>query len=233
MANLLFLVGGLTVLAGVLYAGYVVLHDWAVHQNQFLAADEIAPLSVPTMEPTATPLSTPVPSPTPTMTPTPSPPPQPIQISIPAIGVESPIVLVPLVRDQRTGLMNWDFDSLFRPGRKDLVGHLEGTSLPGQPGNAVLGGHNWGYGIRGVFVNLGRLKAGDRITVVNEAGVKLVYEVLSVEWVSWRRKTSAELARHLEYLAPTGEERLTLVSCSGANLEPFPERIYVVAKFVR
>jgi sortase A len=113
------------------------------------------------------------------------------------------------------------------------VGHLEGTSLPGQLGNAVLSGHNYGYGYNGVFVNLGWLKAGDRVSVVNEAGVELVYEVVSMERVPWRRKTVDELARHLEYLAPTGEERLTLTSCGGANFWPFPERIYVIAKPVR
>jgi LPXTG-site transpeptidase (sortase) family protein len=115
----------------------------------------------------------------------------------------------------------------------DVVGHLEGTVLPGQIGNAVLSGHNYGYGHSGVFVNLGRLQAGDRVTVVNEANVELVYEVVSLERIPWRRKTMDELTRHLEYLAPTDEERLTLTSCGGANWGPFPERIYAVAKPVR
>jgi len=225
--NLLSVLGGLSLLAGVLYAGYVILQNWAIRQDQFVALNGIAPLSVPTLAPTATPAFTPTPVPTPT------PPPRPVRISIPAIRVESSIVPVPLVTDSRTGLTQWDIGRLFRPGRTDLVGHLEGTSLPGEAGNAILGGHNYGVGYSGVFVHLGRLKAGDRMTVVNEAGDQLVYEVASVERVSWRRKTLAELARHLAYLAPTGEERLTLVSCGGTNFEPFPERIYVVAKPVR
>ena len=230
LANLLFLLGGLSLLAGLLYAGFVLLQDWVIRQNQFLAADGTAPMPVPTVAPTATPVFTPTPLPTPTMTPTPLPPPRPVRISIPAIHVESSVVSVPLVANPRTGLTDWDIARLFRPGRKDLVGHLEGTSLPGEPGNAVLGGHNYGIGYRGVFVNLGRLKVGDRMTVINDAGAQLVYEVVSVERVGWRRKTLAELTRHLEYLAPTGEERLTLMTCSGANFAPFPERIYVVAK---
>jgi sortase (surface protein transpeptidase) len=105
--------------------------------------------------------------------------------------------------------------------------------LPGQPGNAVLGGHNYGYGYNGVFLSLGRLKPPDRITVVNEAGQNLVYEVMSVDKVKWQRQTFEELVRHLQYLAPTGTERLTLMSCAGANVFPFPERVYVVAKPVR
>jgi hypothetical protein len=229
MVNALFVLGGLSLLVAVVYAGYVALQNWVIQQDQFLATNGIAPLAVPTIVPTATPVFTPTPLPTPI----PTPPPRPIRISIPAIHIESSIVSVPLVTDPVTGSTNWDVGRLFRPGRKDLVGHLEGTSLPGEAGNAVLGGHNYGRGYNGVFVHLGWLQAGDRITVVNEAGAKLVYEVVSVEQVKWRRKTVAELARHLEYLSPTGEERLTLTSCSGASFAPFPERIYVVAKPIR
>jgi LPXTG-site transpeptidase (sortase) family protein len=232
-ASALFALGGLFLLGGGLYASYVALQNWVIHQDQFLALSGSAPLSVPAMTPTATPTPTSTPLPTPTVTPTPTPPPKPVHIDIPAIYVRSPIVPVAQVTDSQTGLTDWDIGSLFRSGRRDLVGHLEGTALPGQPGNAVLGGHNYGYGHNGVFVSLGRLKDRDRITVVNEGGESLVYEVVSVERIPWRRKTLEELARHLDYLAPTGEERLTLMSCGGANFEPFPERVYVVAKPIR
>lgn len=249
MVNALSFVGALSLVAGMLYAGYVALRGWAMRQDQFLAASAVAPLAVPTMTatatppptptpvptltPTATPSPTPTTTPTPTSTPTPTPPPKPIQINIPAIGVKSSIVSVPLVADTATGVAEWDVDLLFRQGRQDVVGHLDGTSLPGQPGNAVLSGHNYGFGWNGVFVNLGLLKAGDRVTVVNEAAAQLIYEVVSIQRVPWRRRTVDELARHLEYLGPTSDERLTLASCSGANFGPFPERIYVVAKPVR
>lgn len=239
VVNLLFSLGALSLLLAGLYAVYTALQNWTIQQDQFLAAHGIAPLSVPERTPTptatstATPLPTPTLTPTPTATPTPTPPPRPISIHIPTIGVQSSVVSVPLVADPQSGALEWDVDSLFRPGRQDLVGHLEGTALPGQPGNAVLGGHNYGYGYDGVFLNLGRLKPADRITLVNEAGQSLVYEVVSVDKVKWQRQTFEELARHLEYLAPTGEERLTLMSCGGGNVFPFPERVYVVAKPIR
>jgi hypothetical protein len=67
------------------------------------------------------------------------------------------------------------------------------------------------------------------IYVVNEEGDTLAYEVDSVQRVRWRRKNLEELVKHSSYLAPNGPERLTLVTCGGANIEPFPERIYVVA----
>jgi sortase (surface protein transpeptidase) len=238
-ANLMFSLGLVCLFFAALYAIYTALQNWTIQQDQFLAAHSVAPLSIPerTPTPTATPTATPLPTPTvtstATQTSTPTPPPRPISIQIPAIGVQSSIVPVALVTDPQSGLSDWDIDSLYRPGRQDLVGHLEGTALPGQPGNAVLGGHNYGYGYDGVFLNLGRLKPSDRITLVNEAGQSLPYEVVSVDRIKWQRKTFEELARHLEYLAPTGQERLTLMSCGGGSVFPFPERVYVVSKPVR
>lgn len=240
LANLLFLLGAASLLAGLLYAGYVTLLNWTNRQNQFLAAEGLASLSVPIMTPTPTftlpPSPTPTITSTPTQTPTPTPPPtptplpRPVQIKIPAIGVKASVISVPIVENRQTGEAEWDVDRLFRPGRQDLVGHLAGTALPGQPDNAVLTGHNYGYGWNSVFVRLGRLKKGDRITIVDEAGTKLVYKVESVARVKWRRWNLEDLDRHLKYLGPTGEEQLTLVTCGGANIEPFPLRIYVVAK---
>ena len=33
----------------------------------------------------------------------------------------------------------------------------------------------------------------------------------------------------MKYLGPVKSERLTLVTCGGANIWPFPARVYVVA----
>jgi len=63
--NLLSVLGGLSLLAGVLYAGYVILQNWVIQQDQFVALNGIAPLPVPTLAPTATPAFTPTPVPTP------------------------------------------------------------------------------------------------------------------------------------------------------------------------
>ena len=93
----------------------------------------------------------------------------------------------------------------------------------------ILVGHNYGYGYNGVFVRLGSLRAGQQVYVVNQAGQTFTYEVRSVSKVKWRTKSFGELTQHLSFLAPGGSERLTLVSCAGANFEPFPERVYVVA----
>ena len=225
-----------------LYLAYSLLNTWLMDQDRYLVANEIAAIPVPAMTwtssptPTASPLptlaptSTPIPTPTPT--PVPKPPPSPVQIRIPALGVTRSIILLPRTLDRRTGAYTWNVKRLFRSGRKDLVGHWQGSAYPGQEGNMILVGHNYGYGYNGVFVRLGRLKPGQKVYVVNKAGQTFTYRVTTVKRLRWRQKSFGELTQHLSFLSPGGPERLTLVSCAGANLEPFPERIYVVAERV-
>jgi hypothetical protein len=81
-------------------------------------------------------------------------------------------------------------------------------------------------------VGLPRLRIGSKIYVVNKAGQTFTYRVTTVKKLRWR-EGFAELTQHLTYLSPGGAERLTLVSCAGANFEPFPERVYVVAEPVK
>ena len=157
----------------------------------------------------------------------------PVQIRIPALGVRRSIIELPLTRNPRTGAWTRDLDTLLRSRSRDLVGHWGGSAYPGQPGNTILVGHNYGYGRQAVFVRLGRLKAGQEVQVVNEEGETFTYEVKTVDRVKWRQKDLEEARRHSAFLAPGGPERLTLVTCGGANMEPFPERIYVAAEPVR
>lgn len=243
LSNAVFVLGLLLLVAAASYAGYALMNTWLIGQHHYLADNNVLPISVPAMTftpsptptptptPTITPTPTPIPSPTPTATP--QPPPDPVQIRIPALGITRSIVALPKVRDRATGAWTWDTKRLFRTGRNDLVGHWEGTAFPGQPGNMILVGHNYGYGYNGVFVRLGSLKPGKQVIIVNKTGQTFTYEVISVNRVKWRAKSFGELAKHLEFLAPGGPERLTLVSCAGADVEPFPERIYVVAEPVK
>jgi sortase (surface protein transpeptidase) len=91
-------------------------------------------------------------------------------------------------------------------------------------------GHNFGYGFNGVFRYLHRLEPGHKIDVVSKAGEVFTYQVTEVKRVKWRTKTLGELSQHLAFLSTSGPERLTLVSCAGAEVEPFPERVYVVTE---
>jgi LPXTG-site transpeptidase (sortase) family protein len=182
---------------------------------------------IPRTRPTAMPGLTPIPQPSPTALP---PPPVPVQIRIPAVKVTRSIVELAPTRNAKTGTWTLDVKSLFRRPGKDLVGHWVGSSNPGQEGNMILVGHNYGYGYNGVFVDVGRLKAGQVILLVNEEGETFSYKVTTVQRLKWSKKNEQELMQHQAYLEMGGPERLTLVTCGGATWEPFPDRVYVVAE---
>jgi len=152
-----------------------------------------------------------------------------VRIRIPAIGIDRSIIEVPRTYDSQTNTWDQDYRQLFRDGREDLVGHHLGSASPGQPGNTVLVGHNYGYGVNGVFVRLGRLKAGQQVEVVNAAGQTFTYKVTEVTQIPWTTKDQQQLLSHQQYLSVGGAERLTLVTCGGSSWAPFPDRVYVVA----
>ena len=169
------------------------------------------------------------PSPQPSPSPTAKTYPAPVRIRIPAIGVDRSIIEVPLTYDSHTGTWTRDYEQLFRQGKRDLVGHQSGSAAPGQPGNMILVGHNYGYGVNGVFLRLGRLKLGQAVEVVNASGETFSYRVTEVKSVSWTTKDQQQLLEHQPYLSVQGAERLTLVTCGGSHWAPFPKRVYVVA----
>ena len=256
VSSLLLGLGILFLLAALLYAAYAALNAWLMDQSHFLVSDDVAALSLPEWAALVSPAATPsppadpaagAPLPTPALAdgedtkaaapavvqdPEPKAP-APVQIRIPAIGVNRSIIHLPAKRDRRTGAMTRDTDKLFRRGRKDLVGHWGGSASPGEEGNTILVGHNYGVGYRGVFVNLGRLKRGQKVFVVNKVGETFTYQVTTVARVPWKRKDDEELLLHWRFLEPGGEERLTLVTCGGSGRAPFPKRVYVVAERVK
>lgn len=79
------------------------------------------------------------------------------QILIPRIGVDVTVIEGVRRRDLKKG-----------------PGHLPGTPIPGQPGNAVISGHRTTYGAP--FGEVGELVPGDRIEVETAIGLH-VYEV--------------------------------------------------------
>jgi hypothetical protein len=155
-----------------------------------------------------------------------------VYIEIPALQIKRAVVPVGL-RADNSGAMSWDTDAIFATNnRPDLVGHLVGSAYPGQGGNVILIGHNYNqvdYGWEGVFVNIKTLQAGDRILIRGEDGREYSYLVELVKQVPWRTGSANELEKHFKYLGPVKSERLTLVTCGGANIWPFPARVYVVA----
>jgi sortase A len=98
--------------------------------------------------------------------------------------------------------------------RRDLKkgpGHLTGSPLPGQPGNAVVSGHRTTYGAP--FGDLGELVPGDRIEVETALGVH-VYEVRQApERCRTDEGLCVVLPTDLWVTAPRQGAWLTLTTC--------------------
>lgn len=72
--------------------------------------------------------------------------------------------------------VDWVFvEGVDRAALRSGAGHMPGTALPGQPGNAVISGHRTTHGAP--FLHLDRLEPGDVITVESASG-EHVYQVV-------------------------------------------------------
>jgi len=156
-----------------------------------------------------------------------------VRLKIPNINVDRAVVDIGMVPGKNGG-MQWDSDSLFATNsRQDLVGHLDGSALPGESSNIVLVGHNYDWGIfqwNGVFYNVKRLKPGDKIILFSQGGQRRVYRVDKVKQIPFNNNgNEEELFKHFKHMGPTESERLTLVTCGGANLWKWNKRVYVIA----
>jgi sortase A len=102
----------------------------------------------------------------------------------------------------------------FGPGHKTL------SSLPGQPGNAIISGHR-----DTSFRFLERLRVGDRITLQTKYGRLMPFRVVTV-----RITDAAVLDMHIETDLPL----LTLVTCYPFNavVPGGPQRYLVFAEYV-
>ena len=78
-------------------------------------------------------------------------------------------------------------------------GHVEGTPLPGAPGNAVVSGHRDTH-----FAFLRRLRRGDALLVQSPDGVTVRYRVAATEVVH---------RKDVRVMMDAGDDRLTLVTC--------------------
>lgn len=139
---------------------------------------------------------------------------RPARITIPAIGVDGPVLEMRLGPD---GL--WDAESIIGE-----VGHLQGTPLPGEDGNAALAAHvTVPGGAYGPFKDLEALEPGNAVSIWSRDGTLYNFEVTENKEV---------LATAIEVLNPTAEPTLTLITCSGwdHNQETYLERIVVTAR---
>ena len=95
------------------------------------------------------------------------------------------------------------------------VGHLPGTALPGEGGNVVLAGHRDSF-----FRGLRNAARGQEITLTTPQG-DFVYRIDGLRIVG---------PRDVEVIAPTDDERLTLITCYPFDyVGPAPRRLIVTA----
>lgn len=99
------------------------------------------------------------------------------------------------------------------------IGHIEGTALPGHPGNIGLAGHRDTF-----FLGLKGIKKGDTIRIRTLDGT-YTYEVESIKIVT---------PKDVDVLDPTPQPTLTLVTCYPFNfVGSAPDRYIVHARQVR
>ncbi|WLQ37381.1 sortase [Streptomyces castrisilvae] len=126
----------------------------------------------------------------------------PVHVSVPSLGVDSEVM--------RLGL-NPDRTVEVPPADKGMkVGWYTGSAAPGEPGAAVLIGHNdTRYG-RAVFHDLKKIAKGADIVVRDGRGTDIHFEVTGRETASKNAFPTSRVYGH------TTDRALRLVTCDGA-----------------
>ncbi|MSP14031.1 MAG: sortase [Chloroflexi bacterium] len=130
---------------------------------------------------------------------------EPSEIQISSIGVKSKVVEVGWKTFQQGSqfISEWETADY-------AVGHHKFSALLGMEGNMVMSGHN---NIKGsVFRDLADIPLGAEIIVSTE-NHKFYYRVEDKFIVKEAGATEAERQKNAEWIAPTTDTRLTLVSC--------------------
>ena len=138
-----------------------------------------------------------------------------VSLEIPSLGVEAPIVGVPVSED------GWDLTWL-----GDQAGWLHGTAFPSWAGNSAITAHVVdANGQPGLFKDLSNLKWGDEV-IVHAFGQTYVYEVRTVEKYIHPDDTSS-VFEHEVY------PWLTLITCEGYDEDSDSYNWRVVVKAVQ
>jgi sortase A len=146
--------------------------------------------------------------------------PKPTHIQIPNAGIDTKVVEVGYDVVSITGqqVIQWQVADY-------AAGHNDLSANPGEGGNVVISGHDdW----RGeVFRTLEKVKVGDQI-VLTTPERDYHYAITEIEF---RKEVGVPLEERLAtgmFLAPTSDERVTLVTCWPYGIDD--HRIIVVAK---
>jgi len=173
-----------------------------------------------------------VPPPTPVpVEPTPVPPPDlgappapadrpPTRITAPSIGLDVPVVVMGYRIVEIGGIRGTDWQVPL-----DAAGFHQGSAYPGHVGNTVISGHS-STGAE-VFRHLDSLAIGDLVTLyVGDTAYH--YRIAERHIVREQGASLDERRQNGRWIAPTEDERLTLVTCW-----PYPavsHRLILVAR---
>lgn len=124
----------------------------------------------------------------------------PVEIGIPAIGVQSSIVDLGQNSDRTVEV----------PSRFHLVGWYKFAVSPGQVGPSVFLGHVDSQSGPGVFYRLGQLRIGDRVVVKRRDGRSVVFAITGV------REYSKASFPSIDVYGNTPTPTIRLVTCGGA-----------------
>jgi LPXTG-site transpeptidase (sortase) family protein len=123
----------------------------------------------------------------------------PAAVRIDAIAVDAPVEVLEVVG----GVMQQPTDEIH------VAWYKESARL-GEIGNIWLAGHlNWWTSPEAVFTDLGALREGDEVVLLDADGVAFTY---TVEWV--RQESNLEPPAE-EVLGMTDHPAVTLITCSG------------------
>lgn len=135
----------------------------------------------------------------------------PVRVVIPDIELDSEVVPVgvkPVVIDDKTIGYQWLVDD-------SKVGWHNLSAKLGSKGNTVLNGHDEN-GRGQVFANLKYVEIGHRI-IVSSSHQQYEYVVAEKLVVQEKGVSLEQRIENGKLIAPTEDERLTLITCMGAN----------------
>lgn len=111
-----------------------------------------------------------------------------------ALVIDDLAIRLPIIPANKNGI-NWETTS-------EGVSYLASSPRPGDLGNSIMYGHNWGSILGGLY----RARPGHKIEIIYSNGVSRQFEIQYVQ------ETTPDDA---SVLAETTDRRITLYTCSG------------------
>lgn len=147
---------------------------------------------------------------------------QPARLIIPTLKIDAKI--------QKIGLSKTGNGSMGIPTNFTDVAWYKHGVIPGAPGSAVIAGHLNGKNVpRAVFYNLNRLRIGDLVMVVDQAGLTWSFRVTSRRLFNYN-DSAADV-----FLGDASKQRLNLITCAGNWLKSqklYNKRIVIFTELI-